>query len=64
MSLGAILSLGFEMAISALGGLYLGSLLDRRTGKALFAPMGLILGLLVGFHRAYMLVRSTMRKPK
>ena len=61
---GAILTIGFELAISALGGLYLGSLVDRQRGGALFAPIGLILGLLVGFHRAYMLVRSAMRKPK
>lgn len=60
----AILSMGFELAISALAGLYLGSLVDRNRGGVLFAPAGLIAGLLVGFHRAYMLVRSAMRKPK
>ena len=61
---GAILSMGFELAISTLGGLYIGSLIDRRRGGGIFAPVGLIVGLLVGFHRAYMLVRSAMRKPE
>ncbi len=60
----AILSLGLETAVAALGGLYLGSLLDRSRPTPLFAPLGLLLGLLAGFRRAYVLVRSTIRKPK
>ncbi|MEX0974232.1 MAG: hypothetical protein WD024_02625 [Bacillota bacterium] len=60
----ALLSWGFEMAVAALGGLYLGSLFDRGRPTALFAPVGLLLGLLVGLHHAYVLVRSTLRKPK
>lgn len=64
MGVASILSMGFEMAVAALGGLYLGSLLDRDRPRAIFAPAGLLLGLLVGLHRAYVLVRSAMRKPK
>lgn len=64
MGFGGILSMGFELAISTLGGLYIGSLIDRRRGGSIFAQLGLIVGLLVGFHRAYMLVRSAMRKPE
>ncbi|MGE5579316.1 MAG: hypothetical protein ACM3WU_04650 [Bacillota bacterium] len=64
LSFASILGMGFELAVAAIGGLYFGSLLDRGRDSALFAPAGLLLGLLVGFHRAYMLVRSAMRKRK
>lgn len=62
MSFASFLGMGFELAAAAFGGLYLGSLLDRGQDRALFAPAGLLLGLLLGFHRAYMLVRSAIRK--
>lgn len=60
--LASILTMGLELAVAALGGLYLGSFLDRGRDGALFAPLGLMIGLLVGFHRAYELVRSAIRK--
>lgn len=62
MGMAAFLSLGFQLVTSALLGLYLGSLLDKGRPSRIFAPLGLLLGLLVGFHRAYALVKSTMRK--
>jgi len=58
----AVLSLGFQLLASALGGFFLGSLLDRGWRTSAFAPAGLLLGLLVGFHRAYVLIKSTIRK--
>jgi len=64
LSFASILGMGFELAVSAFGGLYIGSLLDRGREGSLFAPAGLLLGLLLGFHRAYMLVRSALRKRK
>jgi F0F1-type ATP synthase assembly protein I len=62
MGAAAFLSMGFQLVASALGGLYLGSLLDRGRQSQVFAPLGLLSGLLVGFYRAYVLVRSTIRK--
>jgi len=59
-----VLSLGLYLLVSSLGGLYLGTLLDRSRGACFFAPAGLIAGLFLGFHRAYIFIRSAIRKGK
>ncbi len=58
----AVLSLGFQLVASALAGLYLGSLLDKGRLGPVFAPVGFLLGVLIGFQRAYALVKSTVRR--
>lgn len=55
-------SLGFQLLASALGGFYLGSLLDRARYTTFFAPAGLLVGLLAGLHRIYLLVRTALKK--
>jgi F0F1-type ATP synthase assembly protein I len=61
---GAILGLGFSLVGSALLGLYLGSLLDKNSPTRVYTPIGLIFGLLVGFHRAWIIVQGIMKKRK
>lgn len=61
---GLILSLGFSLVASALIGLYLGSLLDRTAQNKVFTPIGLLLGLAAGFHRAWILIRSITKKKR
>lgn len=60
----AVVSLGLYLLFSALGGLLLGSYLDRSRGTSYFTPAGLLLGLLVGLHRAYILVKASIRRRK
>ncbi|HHY76840.1 MAG TPA: hypothetical protein GX500_08775 [Firmicutes bacterium] len=48
---------GFSLIGSTLAGYLIGSYLDRNRGSALFAPVGLLLGLLSGLHRMYVLMR-------
>jgi hypothetical protein len=38
--------------------------LDRSRGACFFAPGGLIAGLFLGFHRAYIFIRSAIRNGK
>ncbi|HHY35903.1 MAG TPA: hypothetical protein GX510_09810 [Firmicutes bacterium] len=54
----AILGAGFSIVVSSLAGMALGSYLDRGGQGHLFAALGFLLGLLAGFHRAYLLIRS------
>lgn len=58
----AILGAGFSIVVSSLVGMALGSYLDRGGRGHLFAALGFLLGLLAGFHRAYLLIRSMARK--
>ncbi|MBE3519708.1 MAG: AtpZ/AtpI family protein [Firmicutes bacterium] len=58
----AVLGAGFSIVVSALGGMVLGSYLDRRGQSHLFAAIGFLLGLLAGLHRAYLLIRSIASK--
>ena len=59
-----ILSLGFNLVGSALLGMYIGSLMDKDSPAKIYTPIGLIFGLLVGFHRAWNIVRNLMKKRK
>ena len=52
---------GFSLIGSALAGYLIGSYLDRNRSGALFAPVGLVLGLLSGLHRMYTLFRQIAR---
>jgi len=61
---GVILSLGFNLLGSALIGMYIGSLLDRNSPTRIYTPIGLIFGLVVGFHRAWIIVRNMMNERK
>lgn len=58
----AILGAGFSIVVSSLVGMALGSFLDRGGQGHLFAVLGFLLGLLAGFHRAYLLIRSMTGK--
>lgn len=60
----AIVSLGVYLACSSLGGLLLGSYIDRARGTSYFAPAGLLLGLAAGLHRAYTLVKASAGRRK
>lgn len=60
----SILGFGLLVTTSALVGLYVGTLLDRRSGKTIFAPLFLLAGLLAGFHRAYMSIKSVLNKDR
>lgn len=64
MGLMAILGFGLWVTTSALVGLYLGTLLDRCSGKTIFAPLFLLAGILAGFHRAYIAIRSVLNKDR
>lgn len=57
ISVGVVLGVGFSLISSTLAGYLIGTWLDRNRGSALFAPVGLILGLLAGLHRLYRLFR-------
>lgn len=59
---GAVLSAGFSVLASAVGGLCVGIALDKRGGGTHFAPAGLLVGLLVGFHRVYILFRQIAKR--
>jgi F0F1-type ATP synthase assembly protein I len=61
---GAILGLGFSLVGSAFLGMYLGSLMDRGAPTKIYTPIGLIFGLLVGFHRAWTIIQGIMKKKK
>lgn len=60
----AILGLGFSLAGAALLGMYIGSALDRGSSSGTYTPLGLIFGLLVGFHRAWIIIQRVIRKTK
>ncbi len=55
---GVILGAGFSLVASTLAGYLIGTWVDRSGGSALFAPIGLILGLLAGIHRLFTLFRG------
>ncbi|QUL99070.1 MAG: AtpZ/AtpI family protein [Candidatus Fermentithermobacillus carboniphilus] len=57
-----VLTLGFSLITSALLGLYLGSILDRQRPHKVLTPIGFLLGLLVGFHRAWLLIKDFMKR--
>ncbi|MGI6643191.1 MAG: AtpZ/AtpI family protein [Bacillota bacterium] len=63
-NVGVLLGLGFTLATSTLAGLYLGLYLDKRTGKTLFAPAGLLLGLAAGIHQSVRVIRNMLKKGK
>lgn len=60
----AVLGAGFSIVVSSLVGMALGSFLDGNSQGHLFAVLGFLLGLLAGFHRAYLLIRSMAGKRK
>jgi F0F1-type ATP synthase assembly protein I len=62
MSAGVVFSAGFSLVFSAFAGLAIGIALDRRGGRTLFAPIGLLLGLLAGFHRLYVAFRVVAKR--
>lgn len=62
LSAGMILGAGFSLTASTLAGYLIGTWVARSGGSALFAPAGLILGLLAGLHRLYVLFRGVARK--
>ncbi|MGI6662892.1 MAG: hypothetical protein ACOX4B_05380 [Bacillota bacterium] len=57
LTAGVVFGAGFSLIGSALAGYLIGSYLDRNRNGALFAPAGLLLGLLAGLHRMYALFR-------
>ncbi|HHY17975.1 MAG TPA: hypothetical protein GX524_07830 [Firmicutes bacterium] len=61
---GIIFSLGFSLIASALLGLYIGSLMDKGSSSHIYTPIGLIVGLIVGFHRSYLTIRGLVAKKK
>ncbi len=60
-NIGTLLGLGFVLLTSAIAGLYAGIYLGKRTGNAIFAPLGLIFGLGAGFHRAWSTIKWMMK---
>ncbi len=62
-NIGVLMGLGFALLASAIAGLYVGIYLNGRTGKAFFAPLGLVFGLGAGFHRAWFTVKQMMKGP-
>jgi len=63
ISAGFILALGFSVIFSTFCGFYIGFLLDRGKPQKIFTPLGLLIGLFVGLHRAWVLLKSLMKKP-
>jgi len=61
---GYVLMLGFSLAVSALVGLYVGSLLDRGRAQKIFTPIGLLVGLALGFHRSWLVLKRILEKQK
>ncbi len=61
---GTLFGLGFSMIAITLAGLYLGVFLDRRSGKTFFAPIGLLLGLSAGIHRAWTTISALLKKDR
>lgn len=61
LTAGVVFSAGFSVIASTFAGLYLGIALDRGRQGTLFAPIGLIFGLLAGFHRVYLLFKQVAR---
>jgi len=59
---GVLLGLGFSVFFSAMAGILLGVWLDKRTGLGIFVPIGLLLGLFAGIHRAWQTIRPFSRK--
>jgi hypothetical protein len=57
LTAGVVFGAGFSLIGSALAGYLIGGYLDRNRSGALFAPAGLVLGLLAGLHRMYALFR-------
>jgi len=64
MRAAVMLSLGFQLLTSALAGFIAGAFIDRLRTTRWAAPTGLLVGLVAGFHRAYLLVKSTIAKRK
>ncbi|HHY11526.1 MAG TPA: hypothetical protein GX529_02740 [Firmicutes bacterium] len=64
LAAGVVLSLGFSLIGSALLGMYIGSLMDKGSSTNVYTPVGLIVGLIVGFHRSWVIVRSLIKKRK
>lgn len=61
---GVVLGLGFSLIGSAFLGMYLGSFMDKGSSTKVFTPIGLVFGLLVGFHRAWVIIRGLTRERK
>lgn len=59
---GLILSLGFSLVAVALLGMYIGSLMDKGSAARIYTPIGLIIGLIVGFHRSWVVIRNLITK--
>ncbi len=61
---GVVLGLGFSLIASAFLGMYLGSYMDKGSSTNIFTPIGLVFGLLVGFHRAWVVIRGLTKRRK
>ncbi len=64
LPISVILGLGFSLFFSAIAGVLLGVWLDRQTGRGIFAPIGLLLGLFAGIHRAYQTIKPFWKRRK
>lgn len=64
LAAGVVLSLGFSLVAAALLGMYIGSLMDKGSSTRIYTPIGLIIGLIVGFHRSWIIIRSLITKKK
>ncbi len=64
MTAGIILGLGFSLVASSLLGMYIGSLMDKGSSTKVYTPIGLLIGMLVGFHRAWAITRKLINKRK
>ncbi len=59
---GIVLNLGFSIIGSSLIGMYFGSLFDRGRSTQIGAPIGLLVGLAVGLHRSWQILKSITKQ--
>lgn len=61
---GVALSLGFTLIGSSFVGMYIGSLIDKANSTKIYTPIGLMLGLIVGLHRLWIIIRNLIQNIK
>ncbi|HHY70013.1 MAG TPA: AtpZ/AtpI family protein [Bacillota bacterium] len=59
-----VLNLGLSLVGASLVGMYLGSFVDAKTSSRIYTPIGLLVGLALGLHRSWYILKDVTENKK